>query len=121
MIPPILKSARFWTLLATGLVVVLRDKTPFTDEQIMQFVMAIGSWVLGESLRASNEPGATFKEKLFAILGSRRFKVSVLNVLLAFLGEMLSLTPDQITALSTTLSAWVLGESVRKTNLPPSK
>ena len=47
----LLKSKRFWAAAATIAVVVLRDKVPLTDDQISQLVLAVGAWIVGESIR----------------------------------------------------------------------
>lgn len=48
------KSRRFWLTFASIAVVVFKDKIPgLGEEQITAIVMAIGAWVVGESLRSS--------------------------------------------------------------------
>ena len=49
----LIKSRRFWASIASIAVVVLKDKLPITEEQITMLVMAIGAWIVGESLRSS--------------------------------------------------------------------
>jgi hypothetical protein len=51
-----LKSRRFWVMLAGVAVVVLKDFTPFTPDQITAVVLTIGSWIVGESIRSSRLP-----------------------------------------------------------------
>jgi hypothetical protein len=48
-----LKSRRFWALAASVAVVLLKDRLPISEDQITQVVLAIGAWVVGESLRSS--------------------------------------------------------------------
>jgi hypothetical protein len=51
----LLKSRRFWATLAAIAVVYFKDKIPgVNEEQITGIVLAIGSWVIGESLRSTN-------------------------------------------------------------------
>ena len=45
------KSKRFWAVAAVIAVVVLKDKVPLTEQQITEVVMAVGAWVVGESIR----------------------------------------------------------------------
>lgn len=52
-----LTSRRFWALVASIAVVALKDKLPLNEEQITQVVMAIGAWIVGESLRSSETFG----------------------------------------------------------------
>ena len=47
----LLKSKRFWLTAAAVAAVILKDRTGLTDEQITNLVLAIGSWVVGDSLR----------------------------------------------------------------------
>jgi len=47
----LLKSKRFWAVAASVAVVVFKDKLPLTEVQINEIVMAIGAWVVGESIR----------------------------------------------------------------------
>jgi hypothetical protein len=49
----ILKSKRFWLTVASVLTVALKDQLPLTAEQIQQIVLAIGAWVIGDSLRST--------------------------------------------------------------------
>ncbi len=49
----LIKSRRFWASIASIAVVVLKDRLPITEEQITMIVLAIGSWIVGESLRSS--------------------------------------------------------------------
>jgi hypothetical protein len=49
----LIKSRRFWASVASIAVVVLKDKLPLTEDQITMMVWAIGSWIVGESLRSS--------------------------------------------------------------------
>lgn len=48
-------SRRFWAAVAAVAVIAAGDKTGFTPEQITQFVMAVGAWIFGESLRSTNQ------------------------------------------------------------------
>jgi hypothetical protein len=50
-----IKSRRFWASVASIAVVVLKDKLPLTEDQITGLIMAIGAWIVGESLRSSQE------------------------------------------------------------------
>ena len=51
-----LRGRRFWLTVGTVALIPLRDKLqiPLTDEQVMAIAIAIGSLVIGESLRSSN-------------------------------------------------------------------
>ena len=51
----LIKSRRFWASVASIAVVVLKDKLPLTEDQITGLIMAIGAWIVGESLRSSQE------------------------------------------------------------------
>lgn len=55
VIDSLIKSRRFWAAVASIAIVLLKDKLPFpvTDEQITNAVLAIGAWIVGESLRSS--------------------------------------------------------------------
>ena len=57
VIKSLVSSRRFWAAVASIVVVVAKDKLPFpvTDDQITQFVMAVGAWIVGESLRSSQK------------------------------------------------------------------
>ena len=53
-----LKSRRFWlTAASIAVVVFANNKLGLTDEQITSIVLAVGSWVVGESLRSSQAGG----------------------------------------------------------------
>lgn len=47
----VFKSKRFWLTAAAVAVVVLRDKTGLSDQQITELVLAVGAWVVGDSIR----------------------------------------------------------------------
>lgn len=51
------KSKRFWASVASVAIVLLKDKIPLglTDEQLTQIVMAVGAWIVGDSLRSTNK------------------------------------------------------------------
>jgi hypothetical protein len=55
----LVKSRRFWVAIAGLVVAVGRDQIPilqsFTDEQITQAVLMLGAWIVGESLRSSEQ------------------------------------------------------------------
>ena len=54
----LLKSKRFWAAAAVVAVIVLRDKTPLSDDQIQLMVWTVGSWIVGESVRPVDPPKA---------------------------------------------------------------
>jgi hypothetical protein len=51
----LLKSKRFWLTAATVATVLLKDKIGLTEEQITTLVLAIGAWVVGDSIRGLPE------------------------------------------------------------------
>lgn len=52
----LVKSRRFWVTVASVAVIFFKDKIPGIDEdQITAIVLAIGAWVVGESLRSSQD------------------------------------------------------------------
>lgn len=53
MIESLLKSRRFWVAAAAIACVLLKDKLPLSEAQINDLVLAIGAWIVGESLRSS--------------------------------------------------------------------
>jgi hypothetical protein len=52
----LLKSKRFWAAAAVVAVIVLKDKTPLTEQQIQELVLAVGAWIVGESIRPVEPP-----------------------------------------------------------------
>lgn len=56
VIQSMVRSRRFWAAVASIAVVVLKDKLPIPEEQITNIVLAIGAWIVGESLRSSQVP-----------------------------------------------------------------
>jgi hypothetical protein len=50
----ILKSKRFWLSSAAIAVILLQDRTGLTPDQISSAVLAIGAWVVGDSLRPTD-------------------------------------------------------------------
>ena len=52
----LLKSKRFWAAAAVAAVVILKDKTPLTEQQIQELVLAVGAWIVGESIRPVDPP-----------------------------------------------------------------
>jgi hypothetical protein len=50
----LIRSRRFWASIASIAVVVVQDRLPLTEEQITMMVMAVGAWIVGESLRSSD-------------------------------------------------------------------
>jgi hypothetical protein len=55
VIQSLIRSRRFWASVASIAVVVFKDKLPLDEEQITTIIMAVGAWIVGESLRSSNE------------------------------------------------------------------
>ena len=55
MLNDLIKSKRFWAAVAGIAVVVAKDRLPVAldEQQITMIVMAIGSWIVGDSLRAT--------------------------------------------------------------------
>ena len=53
MFNELLKSKRVWAALAAVAVVVLKDRTGLSDDQITNLVIMVGSWIVGDSLRAT--------------------------------------------------------------------
>lgn len=49
----IFQSKRFWLTVASVIAVAVKDYLPLTEEQIQNIVLAIGAWVIGDSLRAT--------------------------------------------------------------------
>jgi hypothetical protein len=57
MISSFLKSRRFWVAAAGVAFVVLKDRLPgITEEQVTNIALMVGAWIVGESLRSSQEP-----------------------------------------------------------------
>ena len=50
----LLKSKRFWLSAAAVAVILLQDRTGLSAEQITNVVLAIGAWVVGDSLRPTD-------------------------------------------------------------------
>ena len=50
----LLKSKRFWAAAAVVAVVVLKDRVPLNEQQITEIVLAVGAWIVGESIRPVN-------------------------------------------------------------------
>lgn len=55
MFNDLIKSKRFWAAVAGIAVVVMKDRLPIAldEQQITTIVLAIGSWIVGDSLRAT--------------------------------------------------------------------
>jgi nitrate/nitrite transporter NarK len=53
MFNELLKSKRVWAAFAAVAVVVLKDRTGLSEDQITQLVIAVGAWIVGDSLRAT--------------------------------------------------------------------
>lgn len=49
----LIKSRRFWITIGTIAAVVFKDKLGIPEDQIQAIVLAIGAWIVGESLRSS--------------------------------------------------------------------
>jgi len=58
---------------------------------------------------------APLTERLLALLGSRRFYAAVLAVAVVAANEVLGLDEEQVKMVITTVSAWIIGDSVNKT------
>ena len=52
----LIKSKRFWAAAAVVAVVVLKDRVPLNEQQITEIVLAVGTWIVGESIRPVNPP-----------------------------------------------------------------
>ena len=49
----LIKSRRFWAAVSSIAIVIFQDRLPISPEQIEMIVLAIGSWIVGESFRSS--------------------------------------------------------------------
>jgi hypothetical protein len=67
-IKSLITSRRFWMLIASVLVVAFKDKLPLDEEQITQVVLAIGAWIVGESLRSSEDIGRIVRSVLLVAM-----------------------------------------------------
>ncbi len=47
----LLKSKRVWAIIGTLAVVLLKDKTSLTEQQILEIVALVSAFVVGDSLR----------------------------------------------------------------------
>ena len=47
----ILKSKRVWAVIGTSAVVVLKDRTSLSEQQILEIVALVSALVVGDSLR----------------------------------------------------------------------
>jgi hypothetical protein len=58
-------------------------------------------------------------DKLKAIAGSRRFYAALIGAALVYINSVLKVLDDtQMTQVIGVISAWIVGESVRSTNVP---
>jgi len=53
MLDSLIKSRRFWIAVSAIAVVLLKDKLPIDEQQIQDIILAVGAWIVGESLRSS--------------------------------------------------------------------
>ena len=57
----LIKSRRFWATAASVVVILFKDRFAsigLTEEQVSNIVLAIGAWVVGESVRSSQQKAA---------------------------------------------------------------
>lgn len=52
----LVRSRRFWVAVGSIAAIAFKDKLPFSEEQIGNIAVLIGSWIVGESLRSSSRP-----------------------------------------------------------------
>ena len=57
----ILKSKRVWAVIGTIAVVVLKDRTSFSEQQILEIVALVSALVVGDSLRPVAPPDEVAK------------------------------------------------------------
>lgn len=53
----IFKSKRFWIAVSGVVAVVLKDKLPFSEDQLQQIILLAATWIVGDSLRATTPGG----------------------------------------------------------------
>ena len=53
MLDSLVKSRRFWISVSAIAVVLLKDKLPIDEQQMQDIILAVGAWIVGESLRSS--------------------------------------------------------------------
>jgi hypothetical protein len=53
MLDSLVKSRRFWIAVSAIAVVLLKDKLPIDEQQMQDIILAVGAWIVGESLRSS--------------------------------------------------------------------
>jgi hypothetical protein len=49
------KSKRFWVAVSALVSVALADKLPFTEQQITDIVLVVAAWIVGDSLRKTDQ------------------------------------------------------------------
>lgn len=107
-------STRFWTVIATVAVSLLKDKIGLSEDQITSIVMSIGAWLAGESLRATSDPNTNLFQKLLDLVKtSRRFWLTLASVASTVLGPKLGISPETITTMVLAIGSVVLQESLR--------
>jgi nitrate/nitrite transporter NarK len=57
----ILKSKRVWAVIGTIAVVVLKDRTSLSEQQILEIVALVSALIVGDSLRPVSPPDEVAK------------------------------------------------------------
>lgn len=49
----LLRSKRFWAAAVSLVAVIAGDKLPFSEDQLLEIVLVVAAWIVGDSMRAT--------------------------------------------------------------------
>lgn len=108
----LIKSKRFWVVVAGIAFVLLKDKFPgIKEDDLLYVIMTVVSFVIGESLNSSERSSAT---RLTDMLKDPRFVAALSAIAVVFLKSRFpNITEETIQKLMLLINGWILAESYR--------
>lgn len=101
----LLTSSRFYATLAAILVQVFGPTFGLDDEMAMAIITTIAAWVIGDSVRPTDNP-----------FTSRRFWVMISTGIVTLLSANgIGLDPELVQTIVLGIAAWIVGDSWRET------
>ena len=101
----LLSSKRLVALLASVIATVFKDRLPISEDQLMILLTAIGSLIVGDSIKPIG--------KLSDVLKDPRVIAALAAVMVAIFKDRIPIDSKDLTALVYMVASWIVGCSIR--------
>ena len=101
----LLSSKRLVALLASVIATVFKDRLPVSEEQLMILLTAVGSLIVGDSIKPIG--------KLADVLKDPRVIAALVAVMVAIFKDRIPIESKDLTTLIYLVASWIVGYSIR--------